>query len=147
MKTDLGTTVPLNDRDIISLHRALVTPGLHHIKGFPITLLREVLADFFKVSFLYRSPACLSLYDLKAFPCNVINLTDVINTYLESNRNNHALAVLSMIPCDFIWIEMDASLLEKPWYQRLIKYTLPTLKRERMPIICVDIIDTLIETH
>ena len=131
MKTTLGIerTTSCN---IITWYKALVTPGIQHINGITVHDFRHFLIHFLSITHVYHNPAYLSSHTIGDFPYTLMNVAHEADISLE----NAATAILD---CDFIWIELDTSTIEKKWYPFITKTIVSNIKKRDLTVVCLDV--------
>lgn len=119
---------PLQEDDIIELHKLFLTPGCHHINVASVELGRKLITTLLTSLNYYKDIACITTeHTLPAgiHDC-VLNLMNA--SYVESFLCEH-------YQHDFVWIEQTESLLAASWYAAL-EYELTNIQPQ-LPIIMV----------
>jgi hypothetical protein len=129
-------TSTLSEADILFLHEAFLTNGIHEVTCSDKEIARKVIQTILGSLPMYTSIACLTLEK-----ADIYNTFDVHSNLLVNQYNEYAIEnfFVDIFYFDCMWIEITTKLLATPWYQvfcaNLEKY------QDKTPILKVYIPD------
>lgn len=131
---------PLTDSNILDLQEKFLTNGLHHITVPTIADGRALIFTFLNsLSFILHTVACVTTEGM-TLPVNIISIHEQLSrseNFNASHTDYMQNFFFEQFYFDFIWVEMNSSLITSKWYLDFEKNFLDLNMSKNIPMLVI----------